>query len=323
MRAAATPLKPDRVRRSTPTARTAADILAALAPLDVYAYAHSGRSHFKRKLTAEERQHLADNCQSLDVRYHGEWIRDANGVFRQLNIFPYREQVQVVGANLVALTFLASRDDRIPKSNGALPKRDRNPPRIVYLEIALDIILANDQILRKAFAAFKRCFVQLWNGKNESIEFDNGGMSTGRRWNGKYVSGYISKPSPVTGEVDCLHIEFRICSTRAARDIGIASIADLLAFDFRAFWQKHLILRDVDIARLGRHSLNKRFGTRRQVPGPDDRRTGQVRWRAHGYDKSGSLCVQALIQNYGSGPFLKNIPVAHLLPSSTENSLVH
>jgi hypothetical protein len=113
----------------------------------------------------------------------------------------------------------ASRDDRIPKGDGALPKRDRQPPLIIYLEIALDIILANEQILREAFAAFKRCFVQLWNGKNEAIEFDNGGMSTGRRWNGKYLSGYISKPSPVTGEVDCLHIRVSdlLCPRRARR----------------------------------------------------------------------------------------------------------
>ncbi|MBB5053320.1 hypothetical protein HNQ36_003311 [Afipia massiliensis] len=324
MRAAVTPVSSPRlprpVRRSTRP--DAAAFLAALAPLDVYLYAHSGRILFKRPLTTEERQHLADNCQSLDVHRHGQWIKDASGAFRQLNIFPFREQVQLVGANRVALAYLASRDDRIPRGNGALPKRDRQPPLIIYLEIALDIILANEQILREAFAAFKRCFVQLWNGKNESIEFDNGGMSTGRRWNGKYLSAYISKPSPVTGEVDCLHIEYRICSARAVRAVGIASIADLLAFDFRAFWQKHLVLRDVDIARLGRHSLNKRFGKRRQEPGPDDRRTGQVLWRAYAYDKSGSLCVQALIQNYGSGPFLKNIPIAHFLPSSGENALV-
>jgi hypothetical protein len=35
-----------------------------------------------------------------------------------------------------------------------------------------------------------------------------------------------------------------------------------------------------------------------------------------------AACVQALIQNYGSGPFLKNIPIAHFLPSSGENALV-
>jgi hypothetical protein len=137
------------------------------------------------------------------------------------------------------------------------------------------------------------------------------------------AGGYEAAQCQDAGEVDCLHIEYRICSTRAVRDIGIASIADLLAFDFRAFWQKHLVLRDVDIARLGRHSLNKRFGTRRQEPGPNARRTGQVIWRARAYDKSGSLCVQSLIQNYGSRPFLKSIPVDHLPPSSGANALIH
>lgn len=150
-------------------------------------------------------------ARSADVRYHGEWMRDATGVFRQANIHPFREQVQVISANMLVLEFLASRDDRPTKKNGTLPKRDRNPPLVIYVEITLDVILPNEQILKKAFSALKRCFIQRWNDKNQSIEFDDGGMSTGRRWNGKYVTSYISKPSPVTGEVDCLHIEYRIC----------------------------------------------------------------------------------------------------------------
>lgn len=320
MRGAATSTSQHRVRRARPADDAA--FIAALTPLDSYLYLHAARILFKRPLTPTERQYLADNCQSLNVHRHGQWVTDENGVSRQLNIFPHREQVQVVGANLLALKFLASRDDRLPKGNGAMPKRDRNPPLVIYLEIALDIIVENEQVLSRAFDAFNRCFVQLWNGKHGAIDFVNGGMSTGRRWNGKYATGYISKPSPVTGEVNCLHIEYRICSAQAVRAVGVNSIADLLTFDFRAFWEKNLILRQIDVERLGRHVLNKRFGTRRRERGPKDRRTGQIYVRAYGYNKSGTICAQALMQNYGSGPFLSSIAVGHLLPSASQNALV-
>lgn len=320
MRAAVTTAKQRRPQRPVLSADDSA-FITALKPLDSYLYLHNARILFKRPLAPDERQYLADNCQSLTVHRHGQWVTDENGASRQLNIFPHREQVQVVGANQLALKFLALRDDRPPKNNGALAKRDRNPPLVIYLEIALDIILQDEQLLNRAFDAFTRCFVQLWNGKHGVIEFLNGGMSTGRRWNGKYATSYISKPSPVTGEVNCLHIEYRICSAQAVRAVGVNSLADLLMFDFRSFWEKHLILRQIDVERLGRHVLNKSLGTRRQAPGPKDRRTGQIYVRAYGYNKSGTICAQALLQNYGAGPFLKSIAVEHFLPSTSQNAL--
>jgi hypothetical protein len=43
------------------------------------------------------------------VHRHGQWIKDASGAFRQLNIFPFKEQVQLVGANRVALEYRLTR----------------------------------------------------------------------------------------------------------------------------------------------------------------------------------------------------------------------
>jgi hypothetical protein len=312
------------VRREIPAGRTDhAAFFAALRPLDAYTYFHSMRLLRKRPLTVGEREHLGDNCTSLVIHRHGQWVKDGSGVHRQLNIYPFTEELQLVCPNRTACEFLAALDDRVPYSRDKLSKHDRHPPLIVYLEVALDMILPDEGTLHAAFSALKRCFVQRWNGKNETIEFDNGGMSTGRRWRGKYVTSYISKPSPVTGEIECLHTEYRVGSAPAVRAVGVASIGDLLTFDHVAFWRKHFLLSDVDLERLGRHfrSKNQRRQRGRPKRSADDRRTGQVVWRACGYDRSGSLCVQALIRNYCSGQFLKRIASDHLLPSASENAL--
>jgi hypothetical protein len=298
-----------------------AAFFAALRPLSVYGYTHSFRSLHKRKLTAVEQEFLHDHCQRLKVYKHGDVVKDSKGAFRQINIYPFAEQLQLICADREACEFLARRDDRSSNATGEMPNRDRRSSQIIYLEIALDMILPDERTLCAAFAALKRCLVQKWNGKHEPIEFDNGGMSTGRRWNGRYITAYRSKPSPVTGEVNCLHIEYRICSAGAVRKVEVESSTDLPTFDYVAFWEEYLDLREVDIEHLGRHRLNKCEKSRRQRPGILDCRVGQVLWRANAYDSSGSLCTQAFMQNYGGGPFLKRIPIRHLLPTSRENEL--
>lgn len=299
---------------------TPAAFLAALNPSDVYPYCHSMRQLRKRPLTPSAQAYIRENCDSLSVHRHGQLVSDKRGRFHQVNIYPFRERLQVVGPNPEVYKFLASLDDRIPDSTGKLPEHDLRPPLITCLEITLDIILSDEKVLRTAFDALKRCFVQRWNGKHETVEFGNGGMSTGRRWPGRYFTAYISKPSPVTGEVDCLHLEYRICSARAVRDIEVQSVSDLLTFDHTRFWKKNLVFLDIDFRRLGRNHRNKAEKRKRQKPDIDDRRIGQSLWRANAYDQSGSLCVQEFLKNYGPGPYLEPIPIGHLLPSSSQNA---
>jgi hypothetical protein len=76
-------------------------------------------------------------------------------------------------------------------------------------------------------------------------------------------AGYADRPSKITGEVDCVHIEGRL-RTKALRRAGIGSLADLLNFDHHAFWSKYLRLHTIDLRALGRLHLNSRLGTRRR-----------------------------------------------------------
>jgi hypothetical protein len=64
----------------------------------------------------------------------------------------------------------------------------------------------------------------------------------------------------VTGELWCLHLEWRLRSLKAVRAAGIESGEDLIGFNHREFWQKRLLLFDVDRQRLGRLIRNSYTG---------------------------------------------------------------
>src|SRR5262249_27110999 len=94
--------------------------------------------------------------------------------------------------------------------------------------------------------------------------------------------------SRVTGELHCLHIEWRAKGVRPTRAVGINSPRDLLGFAYRGFWQKRLLLYDVDRQKLGRMLRNRWAGRRRRTP--EVTRSGKYE-----YDievATGEVCMQ-------------------------------
>ena len=74
------------------------------------------------------------------------------------------------------------------------------------------------------------------------------------------IAFYRNDYCRITGELHCLHVEWRAKGVRAVRGIGIQTLADLAAFDHRAFWQERLRLVEVDPERLGRSIRNHHDG---------------------------------------------------------------
>jgi hypothetical protein len=109
--------------------------------------------------------------------------------------------------------------------------------------------------------------------------------------------------SRITGELNVLHLEWRLNRLRSVRNAGIESGRDLLAFDHRQFWEKKLLLYDIEPERLGRLLRNRSTGrrSRRSAIGNYghggqfnlDGRTGHVLINSVG-------SVQELIDRYGS-----------------------
>jgi len=94
----------------------------------------------------------------------------------------------------------------------------------------------------------------------------------------------------LTGELWCLHLEWRLRALRAVRAVGIESGRDLVGFNHRDFWRKRLLLFDVDRQRLGRLIRNSNTGRRGRTPEivqsgryrvDISGRTGEVYVRAH------------------------------------------
>jgi hypothetical protein len=82
-----------------------------------------------------------------------------------------------------------------------------------------------------------------WHGKRRWTVFDNGNFRTADLGHpGISFQPYDDKPSKVTGE-DCFHLEAKINSVRALRQLGINSISDLFTFDHAKFWQRISCIR--------------------------------------------------------------------------------
>jgi hypothetical protein len=100
------------------------------------------------------------------------------------------------------------------------------------------------------------------------------GKLPGTRYDGPRTAAnrtalYRAAHSRVTGELDALHLEWRCKGLRAVQRAGISCAADLLRFDHRRFWQRHLLLVDIDPERLGRLIRNRNAGTRSETSGSD------------------------------------------------------
>jgi hypothetical protein len=171
--------------------------------------------------------------------------------------------------------------------------------KVNYVEPALDFITSDNITPWHILDLFDTQFVHPWHRQQEVRHFDNGGTVTGRRrfW----FAWYCDKPSKSTGEPHCFHLEARCQGLPVLRKIQFTK---LTTFDHIGFWERRLNLYEVDRERLGRH------GTRRRKPLIHRSRGSSFvynvdRARGCGLFNRGPRTVQALIDNYGRGPFLR------------------
>jgi hypothetical protein len=121
---------------------------------------------------------------------------------------------------------------------------------------------------------------------------------------------YQEDHSRITGEPDCLHIEWRASNRRAVISVGIESAQDLIGFDFRQFWKRRLQLLTVEPERLGRY-FPRQGRKGRQRNSALDRRRGRILL-------NGVASIQELIDRYQVRRLLRSIPNETLLPKRSE-----
>ena len=214
---------------------------------------------------------------------------------------------------------------RQPSRSALHSFRARGDVLINRLELALDWTF-DDHLQRDEASDLVGCYlVKRWHGRQQLGNCE-GTLYTSRRLSvPTNLVVYADRPCRITGEVNCVHVEWRTLGVRNLRRCGLATIDELLRLDHRSFWQRRLVLRAVNFAALGRHYHNTLIGSHRrnrwiQNFGPVaydyDVRAGCVLARLAG-------SVQALIDEHHNSfdviRCLAEIDVGHLLPiSSTE-----
>jgi hypothetical protein len=284
-------------------------LAAPIKPAAIYAYFDKIQFWVREPLDRATVDQLRSQCGRGGIYAHD---RPARFDYR------YRQRVELKQPTDQALHWLARRDD-------ALINRG---------EITLDLVFKYRANKDEAWEFLHRHLVRRWHGKKQEIRIDRGKQkpsngdedgTSGTRYDAgrsapNLIACYREGHSRITGEVNCLHLEWRLNALKAVRSIGIETGADLLEFDHRQFWQKRLLLFTADKERLGRLIRNRPHGRKSRMSRIEqfgsykinmDKRTGDVQIRSHD-------TIQELIDDLGSSYRIQRalVPISNevLLP---------
>ena len=205
-----------------------------------YAYFDKVQVWLKQPLDAVGLKRLRRGCRG-EVHVKDDVLYTKSGAYRQ------RLQLhQLTRSALVAL-------------------RRRNDVLINMVEIACDYIYDDEIALDTAADYIKDHLVQRHHRTQVTVRY-KGTLYTGQRRAKNRMAVYADRHCKLTGEVHCLHIEWRVVGVKAVRAAGVHDVGDLLGFNHHAFWQNHLCLYEVDVRRLGRGYWNSRLTQRRRNP---------------------------------------------------------
>lgn len=131
-------------------------------------------------------------------------------------------------------------------------------------EFTLDLIFESEEARDRAYEFIDRHHVK--KGHRGNVRYFKKTRYTDRRWAPTNFVAYRPAFAKLTGELYCLHLEWRVCGVAALRRMRIDGIKDLIEFDHHAHWVPRLRLRTFDFARLGRTYSNGLMKKRKITP---------------------------------------------------------
>lgn len=134
-----------------------------------------------------------------------------------------------------------------------------------YAEVALDWTFNSQFECYQADDFVRSYHVKLWHGEQD-IKVYYATRYTGKRSAANKLVNYADKACRITGELHCLHLEWRFNGSRALQRAGINSVGDLLRLNHHEFWQQRLLMRVFDLKAFGRQYLNALHDTHRRSP---------------------------------------------------------
>jgi hypothetical protein len=193
-----------------------------------------------------------------------------------------------------------------------------------YVEISLDWVFDHEGARNGAYDFMCQYHVKKYH-RGQGIRWEGGGVTryTGPRKAPNVLAVYRDRPSKVTGEVNCVHFDWRIKGAVALRRAGITSLTDLVELNHRQFWNGRLLLRALSLRDLGRmyhvHVAGKGrrrgawvvFSGRKGFPYHADLRAGAAILRAL---NSTQAVLDCYIGKFNVNRCLRNVSGEHLLP---------
>lgn len=186
-------------------------------------------------------------------------------------------------------------------------------------EAAVDWVFDTQTDLWKARGFFEKHAVKRWN-RGRDVIYSKETRYVGRQGGPNVLGNYSDKPSRITGELFCLHVEWRMNGAGAMERANV-QLPNLSDFDFRAFWSKRLLLGTVDRQALGRLVCNRFrrsrrrewIDTRRRIPYDFHLRAGSILVGAL-EDRSTQGIINAYGADFNLMRSLVRFDVSHLLP---------
>ena len=151
---------------------------------------------------------------------------------------------------------------------------------VTYVEVAFDLPSASAKQARDRRNSFLASAKMLYERNPVRLSKHGTTFYFGPRfrWNGKkwvrrscVLVIYADMPSkllnarPSADDLPCAHIECRVSGSAAIAEIGIASLADLIAFDHVAFWELSIRLYELPLQKDVGYQLAKSAGTSLKV----------------------------------------------------------
>ncbi|MFY9839267.1 MAG: hypothetical protein WAK55_22880 [Xanthobacteraceae bacterium] len=289
-------------RRARASGNCASQEKPPFRPVGIYVFVDKTQVWLARRLSIEQLKWLKVECESgggsLHVKNNTAWFNP------QL-----KQRLQLNQPTDAALQFLEMLDGL----------------HLNYVELSLDWTFVREDERNEAYDFLCRYHVKnyhrdqgiRWVGERGETRY------TGPRGAANVLAIYRDRPSKMTGEVNCLHLDWRMRGPVALCRAGITSIQQLRKIDHRAFWQKRLVMARLIAKKLGRqyHVHVARKGPRRK---PWVIFIGSRRFPYHVDERMGATIIrslgstQAVLDAYRSyfnvRSCLQRMSVEHLLP---------
>jgi hypothetical protein len=202
-----------------------ANLALAIKPTRIDAYPDTLRVWLRTPLSSDQFRWLQLQCGKLQPFHHASRFD-----------LRYRFRLDIQQPSYEAVKFLNQQSDAV------LTRTDE------ALDFVFDIAAKRQQ----AYELIDRHLYKRYHRRQHGIRYCGGTRYTAPHKIKTKVVMYDSKESRISGEVECLHVEYRMFGQAALRRHGIDSLADILGLNRRQFWNQHLLLYGLDVEVLAR-----------------------------------------------------------------------